>query len=174
MTPSIDIRLKSMMKSIEQIILPAIDAQNSLAQEQAALLLGQLKLLQLQWRYNAEYLSICLRDNQAFARELILVAKGGDRTQQASHQLVAMLEVASVPSDKLDAFVEQIAAGIDTLLQAISEDGGDSSRSSVGTVVLRYAQEQAKRDRTWFASTGFDPEVASLGSVEDLIASSRP
>jgi hypothetical protein len=173
MTPSIDIRLKSMMKSIEQIILPAIDAQNSLAQEQAGLLLGQLKLLQLQWRYNTEYLSICLRDVQAFARELILVAKGGDRTQQASQQLVAGLESSSVPSDKLDALIDQIAVGIDALLLAISEDGEDSARSGVGTVVLRHAQQQARRDRTWFASTGFDPDVASLGSVDHLIARSR-
>ena len=41
MMPSIDLRLASMIRAVEEVLLPALSGHSGLAQEQAQLLLGQ-------------------------------------------------------------------------------------------------------------------------------------
>lgn len=53
MTPDFGIRLHSLARSLEHVILPALDASNSLAREQLAIALGHLAVLQQQWQYQA-------------------------------------------------------------------------------------------------------------------------
>ena len=45
MNPSIELRIKTMVRALTEIIIPAIDRDNSLAQEQAGLLIGHLHVL---------------------------------------------------------------------------------------------------------------------------------
>ena len=74
MTPDIDVRLQSVIKAIEQVILPALDPHNPLAREQAALAIGHLHMIRGQLPYMADYMAICLADIVKLGGDLLVVA----------------------------------------------------------------------------------------------------
>ena len=45
MNPSIELRLRTMIRAVTEVILPAVNPHDSLAQEQAQLLIGHLHAL---------------------------------------------------------------------------------------------------------------------------------
>ena len=51
MRPSFDLRLQTMMKAMTEVVLPAVDPDNSAAVEQANLVIGSLNLLTEQVEY---------------------------------------------------------------------------------------------------------------------------
>ena len=49
MLPDISIRINNLIKAMEKTIAPAIDPDNGLAKEQAALVVSHLRMLDQQW-----------------------------------------------------------------------------------------------------------------------------
>lgn len=65
MTPSIDIRIATIVRAMEDVVAPAIDPGNSLAREQAALVVGQVRLIAAQWSRSEDYARVCLADRKS-------------------------------------------------------------------------------------------------------------
>ena len=82
MTPDIDLRIASMVRAMEDVVRPAIDPLNSLAAEQAALIVGHLRLLAIQWNKAESYARTCLADLDATLDGL--VPSGGPATRAAA------------------------------------------------------------------------------------------
>lgn len=82
MTPDIDLRISTMVRAMEEVVMPAVDTHNGLAREQAALLVGQLKLLAAQWKHTEDYASVCIADLVKTLSGLIPL--GGEETKNAA------------------------------------------------------------------------------------------
>ena len=48
MNPSIDLRIRSMLRALQETVIPALDPSDALAREQAGLLVGHLHALSIQ------------------------------------------------------------------------------------------------------------------------------
>lgn len=154
MTPDFGIRLHSIARSLEYVILPALDASNSLAHEQLAIALGHLAVLQQQWQYQADYLAQCLAEMYQLGHAL-----GAEIDRQPS---TAPLFTATERHDV-------VAHAVDTLIIAGHRDGSDKFRRELRQLVLDHGARQSLRDRVWFAATGFDPARANFPEIRALV-----
>ncbi len=175
MLPSIDIRIQNLIKAIEQVVLPAVDTSNKLAQEQAQLVAAHLRVLSQQWDKAQRYELQSLRAMHQLAQRLTAEAGGGERTRDAARNLIAeadaidyaVLDSASAAAAK----IRDLGTAVDALIFAISDDGSERCRSSLKDEILSYAQRQARRERIWFSGTGLDPDGQQLPSIDAMLSS---
>lgn len=144
MTPSIDLRLQTMMRSVQQSILPALDTEDSLAQEQVKLLMGHIAALQLQCGKEQD---VCNLENQhleALALNLISKAEGGSDTQKAVSVMTQALE---------DDNYVLLSLATENALAAT--DASEAFKSYSWDAVITYSTEAAQRAKDWFKPMGF-------------------
>ena len=164
MIPGFAIRLDSMSRALSSVIMPAIDPENRLAQEQAALLLGQLAMMSGQWDKVERYTQLCHTDLTSTAKAL--KPEGGAATAAAGEELSNRIAAAQAPSE--ESFRE-VSAALEKLVHAVDEDGNDAFRRHLHRDVLEFGKRQAFRDRAWFIACGFDVNAGELSPIEDLI-----
>ena len=176
MTPSIELRIQTMIKAMAEIILPAIGPGNDLDREQGQLMIAQLGLIARQWDKALAYDSLCLREMVCLARTLCEQAAGGSQTTAAAAALSATLQ-SQAPGGELPTTLATIkevraalAAGGDQLVQATEVDSSEAFHAASAKIILDYATLQVWRDRVWFAEAGMDPERAELPTIEQMLA----
>ena len=176
MTPSIELRLQTMVKAMAEIILPAIGPGNDLAREQGQLMIAQLGLIAKQWDKALAYDTICLREMIGLARTLCDEAAGGPQTTAAASALSALLQ-RHAPGDELPTTHERIdevraalAEAIDKLVRATEVDSSAAFHDASAKAILDHGELQSWRDRVWFAEAGMDPERAQLPGIDVMLA----
>lgn len=171
MIPSIDDRLDSMARAIQEAILPSLDPKQSLAIEQAHLTLGQIAIIRQQLdlapafeRHEAEAMV-------ALARRLLADARGGVETTKAAEDLQQAVAAATWDSPPaVRAITHSVGCAIEALIAASGIDGDDAFRQSSFDHVLAAGRETALRDRSWNRSSGFEIADANLPEIATLLA----
>lgn len=171
------LQIQSMIKALTDVVLPAIDPGNKLAQEQSRLVVGMLALMArqipLQFRFDCDELARLLE----LARELRMQARGGASTDEAQASLVeaidagaAVLERAKAdPSDVERAGCAlRIATG--ELISAVYRDGEPASVTRVERTALASAKQQLLRDRAFLITQNWEPDPKDVPAIGDLLA----
>lgn len=144
MIPSTELRLKTMMRALTESILPALDPKDSLAQEQAGLLMGHINALLQQ----AGQEPVVDAEEQSALAELahflLSVAEGGAQTTAAIKALQGALNAGDVAAISLAT--ERLIA---------SPDGTEAFKSAAWEPVLKYSKDAAARGQAWFKPMGF-------------------
>ncbi len=170
------LQLKSMIKSMSDVVLPAIDPGNRMAQEQAQLILGMMHLmalrLPLQFHYDLDELKRYL----GLAQELLRQRAGGAQSdacqralgQSSAHAADVLARAQAAPRD-LESAVMDLRADISALVEALWQDGAPEARAPAARAVLAAATAQIERERAWFAPQGWDTDTSTWQSIESLI-----
>ena len=160
--------------ALREVILPALDPNNPLAREQAALAIGHLHMIRGQWPYMADYMASCLADIILLGDDLLKIADGGMNTRDAAAALKSTLDQIrkekSGPTTSVTQRRDAVAVAIDALINASAVDGSKSFRDLSENIVLDYGIHQTSRDRAWFKASGLDPDCAKLPSHAELVA----
>jgi hypothetical protein len=171
-----DMRIKSMMRALTEVILPAIDRTQLLAVDQGNILLGTLRIMLRQNDKAYQFLMVELRQYTEVARQLVEMADGGDATQGACAETAAALAEAApiaalaIPSQaELAVQVEAIKTATDLLLRAANADGAPQFRQAANRLVFDEGGKQLIRERAWVAGAGFELDPASLPPLEVLL-----
>jgi hypothetical protein len=163
MTPSIEVRLESVLHGLRDAIIPAINPGEALAVEQAGLIVAQLTMLVKQLPYADRYHRLCRDDARASAAVMVLEPAGGPRSQAANAALAALLAAEGSHDPHADYLA--IAGGIAELTTAAAEDAQPGWRTRVHAEALAFASRQNRRERVWFIDAGFDPDPGELPSL---------
>lgn len=171
MMPSIELRLATMRRALQEVILPAIAADNALAREQAQLVAAHLDLIAQQLadapRIDAKIMQGTAELGSALAERVT----GGPRTQAAAQALRAQVEA---PFDGAASVRRaHLAAAIDALLTGLGQDGDERSRHAAHDLIIEHALVIGLYERVCFASNGLDPERADLPPLAALLAPTR-
>lgn len=161
MNPSTDLRIRSMMRSMTEVILPAIPAENSLATEQAQLLLGQLAVMLEQKGLEP---AMVLREKRSLidlADSLLEASDGGEKTAKAAKALLAIKDKSSV---------EALSFAIEELLLASGIDGSEAFKEASHRLVLEHSSITNELNRAWYKGMNFDANPDSLPSIDELVA----
>ena len=111
MNPSLDVRFKSMIRALTEVIIPALDPHNSLAQEQARLLIGHLHAALLQMPTANQVTTTEHAALRGLAEALLTTSSGGPLTLAAADQARAAL--TEDDSTKLFMhFTQRLALGV--------------------------------------------------------------
>jgi hypothetical protein len=172
-TPDFDVRLQSVIKALEQVILPAVDPANPLALEQAALAIGHLHMMRGQLPYLSDYVNLCRDEIARLGESLTAIAAGGAETLAAAVALAQALRGAADPALPPAQGRELIAQAVDALIRASGVDGSETFRDESENLVLDYGIRQTSRDRAWFKASGLDPDCAKLPSAAEILSAAR-
>jgi hypothetical protein len=165
MTPSIEIRIQSIINGLEGVIFPAVNPDESLAVEQKGMIIAQLQLILRQLPVVDQYHCLCRDDMLGTARKMILGPAGGKATRAACRDVETCLAVSH--ANPRDAF-NQTGQAVNALLAAVGVDGDAAYRTQVSALMLGLADRQLWRERVWCADLGFDPYPDDLCSLEDM------
>lgn len=177
MTPDHTLRLTTLIRAMQDVVLPAIDPRNRLAQDQASIVVGNLKLLldqcdkayQYEWTELREYFDLvrALTDTLQGGAATAAARTDAQRVLAANGKLVAL----AVPTQaQLAARVRELKQTADDLLRAAYEDGEPSARAAADQLVHAQAGRQLTRERVWFRKAGFELDATRLPSMEDVLS----
>lgn len=172
-----ELQIQSMIKALTDVVLPAIDPGNKLAQEQSRLVVGMLGLmarqLPLQFRFDCDELARLLE----LARELRAQAKGAAATDEAQATLATavdagsrVLEQAKVDPADVEQAARQLRVATGALITAVYRDGEPASVTRVERTALASAKEQLLRDRAFLITQNWEPDPKALPAIGELLA----
>ncbi len=171
MVPTINSRLQSMVRAMQDVVLPALDADNAIAQEQGKLVLGSLSLLLGQIDYAHTFEVIEARDLCALLAEIAAMAQTSRLTEVALeavqtelNQARSLIEIATTPVHVLQQVNHDLRDALAHLIEQIERVGSRELARALALRVLDFSATQLTRERSWVAGTGFDPP----GSVPDI------
>lgn len=167
MVPDHALRLRSMLRAMLEVIIPAIEPAQKLALDQATIVAGNIRLLLEQSGHTADYQHMELREYRGLGLELLgLLANTPERT--AHRQLFS----GSEPTEEtaLANVLLLTKQAVDELLKAALDHQDASQRASAAKYVLLQAESQLRRERSWFAAAGFELDRKALPSIEDVMA----
>lgn len=159
MVPGLDTRLRSIAKAIEQVLLPALPAQEKLAREQAEIAVGHLRVLETQWPFVTQMAHRELQLAIGLAETVLAHLPVG-----SGANLQTALEKSRTADTADFASVEQATAAVGDAIEAILKSG-ITLDNEVSAAILSHARAQSKLERVWFAASGIS-DVTGLPSIE--------
>jgi hypothetical protein len=171
MVPDTTLRLKAVLKALDEVIEPVIPEQAALAREQLALAKKSIALVMDQIPLELAYMMRDMREDMEFARQILARLGSEDPLSRKLESAIAEGE-AALPAVLPDA--EAIRAtwlGMKDVLQDVVDrtfaDASDELWSTLGPAVIEYSEQRNLRERAWVAATGFDPEPDKLPSLRE-------
>ncbi|MFT6552766.1 MAG: hypothetical protein ACJA1I_002823 [Zhongshania marina] len=161
MNPSTQLRLSTMMRAMTDIILPAIPASESMAQEQSQLLIGHIAALMAQDGRERELQAHNAANLIDVAKQLILLAE----LEKLAAEKLAELNAALAGND-----IAKIAFASERLMADCDVSAGFKSKSS--ELMINYARHHSVVGRSWFSPMGFDSKPEELLDVASLLTAS--
>ena len=168
MVPTAQLRLASMMRSVQDVILPAV-AGNAYATEQAMLMLGHLHVLAGQFDHVLRYEALQLRAAQLHARQLCALAAGGAQTMAACAMLREQAGAEESDPPAIRALYETVQSAAESLIRAAAIDGTQESAAAIQQATLVYGRACADRDRAWYGSMGFEASGTQLPDIPAML-----
>ncbi|MFT4564581.1 MAG: hypothetical protein ACI9BW_004350 [Gammaproteobacteria bacterium] len=159
MNPSIELRMRTMIRALNETIIPAVDPEDSLAQEQAGLLLGHLHVL---LQHEGREQTMCKIEHGALkllADALIEASSGGHASAAATAR------VRDLPDD---VDTDTLSHAIEALIIDSGIDGSDAFKQASKRLVIEHGREATRRSRVWFKAMGFDHEPDALPNIDSL------
>jgi hypothetical protein len=176
MVPDFALRLQSMMRALQEVILPALPKDQQLAQDQAKILLGNLRIMATQQDRVFQYLLVELREYAGLLRKLSLEATGGAATDAAAARARAALDRAEpittlpIPSQtEVSDLLKSLKQAADELVHAAHEDGSGGFRQFLTAAVMQQSAAQILRERVWFSAAGFELDAGMLPSLDVVL-----
>lgn len=170
-----DIQIKSILKAMTDVVLPAIDPANQLAQEQARLCMGLLDLmarqLPLQFRFDLDELNRLAALGEALAQAAGQNSEPSSVSAvqaDAAHARDVLGRARAEPSELLTAIKALRASTAALVQQACGHAPGDAS-SHMEKLVLESSREQLLRDRSWLLPQRWEPDPDAVPAIEALL-----
>ncbi len=174
MHPSLQIQ--SMIKALTDVVLPAVDPANKLAQEQARLVVGTLNLmaqqLPLRFRFDCDELSRLLQ----LADVLRKAAQGGagtaacvERMGRAATAASRALEQAQAGPDAIGQAIRDLRAVTSQVVRSAYVECEGAALKRVEGAVLASSKEQLLRDRSWVLAQGWEPDPEAVPKIRNLL-----
>jgi hypothetical protein len=175
------IQIQSMLRALNDVVLPAVDPANGPAREQLQLTMGMLTLmaqqLPLQFRFDCDELTRWL----TVSRRLRDRVRQGADTQAslaalARHADAAAdtLERARATPDDVYQCVRELRAAIGELVTLTYRDGDADERKVIADIVLGASQQQLLRDRALLLMQGWEPDPDAIPPIADLLDPPHP
>jgi len=174
MLPDMDTKLKAILKSLEDVILPAIDPDKKLAMDQANIVVANIRMMLDQHDRQIHYLLAELRDYSQFLQELLAISQeGGDRSASEARELlddIAPFLTVNLPlPEVLVDTLRRLKSVVDNQVQVFLENADQQVSADAGKLVIKYAKLQLLRERAWVAKAGFELEPEKIPSLDALL-----
>jgi hypothetical protein len=170
MVPDFALRLDSILCALKEVVIPALDANNKNAIEQAHLISAHIRIISEQIDLGTQYYLAELRDHIALVDDLLVVENnaGAACTEAtAALQVARPLAATRVPAlSELSAVVSRLKSAADGIIKSSDRQ---AKRDKVNRLVMQHAVGQIRRDRAWVRGAGIDIEANKLPPLRELL-----
>jgi len=166
--------LNAARRSMEEMVLPAIDTANPLAREQAQLIIQALGFVERQLPYlhakdRAEMVAYATMTNEVLAGDLTGADEAVIAALRASLEEAQLLEGhGNPPSLSLQQAAARLADALGALVRSLG-DMSPSARLQVRRTVVSGSERLLDIHRAFFLPTGFDRAASALPSLATLV-----
>jgi hypothetical protein len=180
MVPDFALRIQSMIRSLREVVLPALPNDQLLAIDQANILVGYLRIMAEQHDRVFEYLLVELSEYAELVSALADDVQGAGsidgavaKARSALAQAAPLMQMRIPRQRELSALVRSLKESADDLLLAARQDGTPAFRQASIDRVMQQAERQIRRERSWFRASGFELEAGQLPSIGDVLGARR-
>lgn len=170
--PSLQIQV--MIKAMDQVVVPAIDPGNKIAQEQAGLVLEALRVLQDRLPIWRRY--VCDELDRLVCAVAEIRECGGIGQSDALQVLMDASANGKILLASPIADASEIEDAAITLRNAIGQLMSENDtpenpvhRSELGKIVLRVSGTQLARERAWLSGFGFESDPSKIAPIEEQL-----
>lgn len=162
-----DNALRAAVKALTQVVAPAVDPEDPLANEQLRLVSGYLEFLRTRREYLHDRDLFEFHHAVRLGRELVPMATTAGL---ATDDLGRAIEAADAVrrSSELASATAAVTHATSMLVRAATT-AEESARQRIERLVLDASTELLEVDRAWFLPQGFDPEPAAVAGVEEAL-----
>ena len=171
-----EIQIRAMIKAMVDVVLPAVDPEQKMAQEQARLVIGTLGLiagrLPVAYRFDRDQLDRYV----SLSRELVALdrANGGggqtlSRLESLAERGADVLKRARAEPSELEFMVFDLRAEVSRLLQSIHNTASPEKWAKVNKLILATSKLELERERALVVAMGFEPDPGSISPIESLL-----
>ena len=170
-----EIQIQAMIKAMVDVVLPAVDPEQKMAQEQARLVIGTLGLiasrLPVAYRFDRDQLDRYV----SLSRELVALDKadGGGQTVSKLESLAErgadVLQRARAEPAELESTVFDLRAEVSSLLQSLHKSSSPEKWNKVNRLILDASRMEIDRERALVVAMGFEPKPGSIPPIESLL-----
>jgi hypothetical protein len=173
-----DIQIQSVLKAFADVILPALDPTNPLAQEQARLCIGHLSViaarLDLQYRFDRDeldrWLELVRRLRQQPEAASLAPTTCATLTELAAGAEDVLARARAEPQELVEA-VHALRKALGQLVQEACANDPQGTRSGdLEHAVMRATKEQLLRERSWLTPQGWESDPAAIPPIESLLS----
>lgn len=166
--------LLSAIRSLEQVVMPAIDdTRNPLARDQAALIASHLRFLRERNDLRYDKSRFELTHYVRVARSVLDVLEqrsfDDDALRSATQEGARLLDVPGAPPLELERAASALRGPLSRLARS-SHTTDEAVGLAIETALLDSADELLGFQRAWFLPQGWDPDEASVVPLESLLA----
>lgn len=173
-----DIQIQSVLKALTDVILPALDPANPLAQEQARLCIGHLGLLAatlpLQYRYDCDELQRLLaltRRLEELPEAAVFAPRATAALAGPARRAADVAERARAEPAELQEAVRALRAAASQLVQeAYEHDPSGRKTEEIRREVMAATREQLTRERSWLLPQGWESDPQAVPALGTLMA----
>ncbi len=162
MLPGVDLRIENMLKALEQVVIPALPNDQRLAKDQANLIAGHLRMIKGQWKFAVKFEAASLANLIELGAHLLPLADSSYLPVLGA-ALANARAIDATDQDDLSGAIRLLGGAIDKII--LGDDGRIPLSADASAAILCYGRIQARRERSWFAATGLDPDRDELPSI---------
>ena len=171
-------QIPALIKSLTDVVLPAVDPANKLAQEQGQLVVAMLHLivqrLPLQYRYDRHELDSFLQLADTLAVQAATIPEAAETLRALAAGASdgrALLALAGAEPGALEAANLRLREQVGAVVTAAATTAEAASLKAVNTAVMAHAQEMLLRERSWLVMQGWEGPASGLPDAASLIGS---
>jgi len=175
MAPDIGLRIQSILRSIREVIIPALPQTERLAADQAQLIIGNLLIIIDQHELIFHYALTELAEFSGLLRDLSheIGDDSGEDDNGQNDMLLAraqsLLELHLPAYREIDDLVRATRGATDRLIRATAEHNDSVVQRRLAKLLMDQSARQIERERAWTAASGFDPDRNSIPPLAHLL-----
>lgn len=180
MVPDFALRIQAMIRSLREVILPALPSGEMLAADQANILVGYLRMMALQHDKVFDYWLAELADYAVLVDGMTNDAGEAGQSEVVAAARLALarakpiLEMTLPRQAELADLVGALKQSADDLLCAARQKGGSTQWAQASANrVMEQAARQILRERAWFRASGFEIDPDKLPSIDEVLYAHR-
>lgn len=165
--------LRAAARAMEEVVLPAIDAQHPLAREQAGLVLRSLRLFEQRLddafqRNRFELARACELGRALLAPSFAVSPAITEALRAAVATGQGLLESTSARPSALQAATGALGQVTTALLRTLAAARPEASRQA-GRLVLEQSGAWLDMQRAWFLPQGWEPDPSAVPPLATLL-----
>jgi hypothetical protein len=171
MKPDLDLQLQVVLRSLQEVVMPAIDPDNKPANEQIGVCLHNLNIVRSRMPYQRRFVRAELKDSIGFVEQMLAVLKDSEpelrqKLRDAVAQAAAALNDADIDTQELSELVSTLRS---LTSQSLQQLGDHPDYPEIEKLGIAMSEIQLNKARAWFINCGIESAPEQIPSLDEAI-----